>query len=70
MDFLQECNHFFGTKCLYTILGIEKTAPDSEVKKAYRKKSLKVHPDRVTDDRKEHAKQAFQVLTKVLIKLN
>ena len=64
-DFLEECLEFFGSKNLYEILGVDKTAKENEIKRAYRKKSLKVHPDRATDDRKEHAKQAFQTLTKV-----
>jgi hypothetical protein len=35
------------------------------VKKAYYKQSLKVHPDRVTDDEKENATEKFQTLGKV-----
>ena len=35
------------------------------VKKAYYKQSLRVHPDRVTDDEKENATEKFQTLGKV-----
>jgi DnaJ family protein A protein 5 len=31
-------------RCLYDVLGIEKTADDSEIKKAYRKQALVWHP--------------------------
>lgn len=64
-DFLGECYEHFGSKDLYEILALEKTANEKEIKSAYRKKSLKVHPDRAPEDRKEQAKRAFQVLTKV-----
>lgn len=43
------------------------------VKKAYHRLSLQVHPDRVTDSKKEEATEKFKVLTKitnVLIDLN
>lgn len=32
----------------YALLGIEATATSAEIRKAYRQKSLKVHPDRVS----------------------
>ena len=34
------------TKNLYEILGVSKDATDDEIKKSYRKLSLKYHPDR------------------------
>ena len=33
---------------LYEFLGIEKTATQDDIKKAYRKLALKYHPDKVT----------------------
>ncbi|KAH8730428.1 DnaJ domain-containing protein [Phaeosphaeriaceae sp. PMI808] len=41
--------------CLYTVLEISRSASQDEVKKAYRKLSLKHHPDRVSGDEKERA---------------
>jgi DnaJ-class molecular chaperone len=41
----------------YELLGVEKDADDSQLKKAYRALSLKYHPDRNTD---EDAKSKFQ----------
>lgn len=65
MSFLEELESLFGTQDLYELLGVEKTASESEIKKAYRRLSLKVHPDRVNNDQKDLATKKFQAISKV-----
>lgn len=50
---------------LYEILGIERSASENEVKKAYRKLSLKWHPDRPTGDQDKFKELtgAYEVLS-------
>ena len=52
----------------YDILGIDKNASASEIKKAYRKKALKYHPDKNPDDKTAEEKfkkaaEAYEVLS-------
>lgn len=70
MDFLEDCQKYFDTKNLYEVLGIDKSSTLAQIKSAYRKKSLKVHPDRAKIENAELAKRAFQILTKVLGELD
>ncbi|XP_047335074.1 chaperone protein dnaJ 6 [Impatiens glandulifera] len=49
---------------LYQVLGVEKEATQQEIKKAYYKLALRLHPDKNPDD--EEAKEKFQGLQKVI----
>eukprot|EP00040_Diaphanoeca_grandis_P012614 m.63897 g.63897 ORF g.63897 m.63897 type:complete len:300 (+) comp23360_c0_seq1:88-987(+) len=65
---VQRCQSYFGSSNLYTALGITNPTPSAkELKKAYRKTALKVHPDRVQgdDEAKALATKKFQTLSQV-----
>jgi molecular chaperone DnaJ len=52
----------------YDILGVDRNASDDEIKKAYRKKAMKYHPDRNPDDpdaesKFKRAAEAYEVLS-------
>ena len=63
--FLNECKELFGTVDIYEILNLNKTATLIEIKKAYHKLSLKVHPDKVDDSLKNECTSKFQALGKI-----
>ena len=65
MSFLDTLEKLFNTKDLYEVLRIKKTASETEIKRAYRKLSLEVHPDRVVEAEKAAATEKFQALSKV-----
>ncbi|CAH2208311.1 jg18628 [Pararge aegeria aegeria] len=62
MGLLELCEKYFDTTNLYEVLEITEKATEKEVKKAYHKLSLRVHPDRVKDDEKLDATEKFKVL--------
>ena len=62
MGILTTCEELFGSKDLYQVLGVEKDASAGQIKKAYYKISLQVHPDRVRENRKEESTKKFQLV--------
>lgn len=65
MGLIEELKEIFDTTNLYEALSVAKTAKSGEIRKAYHKLSLKVHPDRVEDSEKAEATKKFQVLGKL-----
>ncbi|PWW77276.1 DnaJ-domain-containing protein [Tuber magnatum] len=51
------------TKSPYEILGVPTTSTTAEIRSAYRKLALTVHPDKVPEGERDTAKIAFQELT-------
>ncbi len=53
----------------YKLLGVERNASDAEIKKSYRSKAMKFHPDRNADNPEEaeakfkQIKEAYEVLS-------
>ncbi|XP_044259833.1 J domain-containing protein CG6693 [Tribolium madens] len=64
-SFKERCVEYFGTDDIYEILGVEHDATEKEIKKAYHKLSLLVHPDRVDDSKKALSTEKFKVLGKI-----
>ncbi|XP_034943612.1 dnaJ homolog subfamily C member 9 [Chelonus insularis] len=60
---VKSCEKYFGTRNFYEVLKISKNADEKQVKKAYHKLSLLVHPDRVDEKTKEEATEKFKVLS-------
>ena len=59
---LSTIEELFATKNLYDVLEITKDSDQTQIKKAYHKKSLKVHPDRASPEQREEATRKFQAL--------
>jgi curved DNA-binding protein CbpA len=61
------CTEIINESCYYKVLGVEKGATDSQLKKGFHKKSVKVHPDKnpapVANDAFTKVNQAYQTLT-------
>lgn len=56
-DDVKRCKDVLGKKDYYEILGIPRTATEDEIKKAYRKLALRLHPDK---NKAPQAEEAFK----------
>uniref|UniRef100_A0AAG5D131 J domain-containing protein n=1 Tax=Anopheles atroparvus TaxID=41427 RepID=A0AAG5D131_ANOAO len=62
---LDICEKYYGTKDIYELFGVDKSASEQEIKKAYYRLSLKTHPDRVPAADQKEATEKFKVLSKL-----
>ncbi|KFD69794.1 hypothetical protein M514_17916, partial [Trichuris suis] len=64
--FKADCERYFGSSCLYDLLGISKGAECSngQLKAAYYKAALRYHPDRCGSDDKQVATAKFQLISR------
>jgi curved DNA-binding protein CbpA len=56
---------------LYTILGVDKTATEDEIKRAYRKKAQETHPDLTSSDQEDfiNVNKAYKILSDKKLRL-
>lgn len=55
-----------GKKDYYNILGVDRNASQDEIKKAFRKISLKYHPDRLSNKSDKEKKRVKKNLKRLL----
>uniref|UniRef100_UPI00358FE993 dnaJ homolog subfamily C member 9-like isoform X3 n=1 Tax=Myxine glutinosa TaxID=7769 RepID=UPI00358FE993 len=70
MPLLDSCERYFGTRDLYTVLSVGSDASDADLRRAYRRQALLVHPDRAEAAYRQPATASFQVLGKVHVILS
>ena len=60
--FLEDVERLYGSRDLYEVLGVARTVEESELRRAYRRLSLRVHPDRAAPEDVETALVKFAFL--------
>ena len=66
MTIHDEVAEAFGANNFYQVLRIPHDASQDEIKKAYLRRSLELHPDKIADlSRREEFKRKFQVLSEI-----
>ncbi|KHJ42778.1 DnaJ domain protein [Trichuris suis] len=65
-SFEEECKRYFGSSCLYAVLGLEKSKnlTAKQVRQAYYNAVLAHHPDRCEGISKSEATEKFQLVSK------
>ena len=64
------CEELFGTQDFYKVLGIKKSATSDQIKKAYHRASLRVHPDHASEEDKPECTRRFQCVSGVFAALS
>ena len=62
MPLLDDVESHFGTRNLYEALGTERGADANTIRRCYYRLSMRLHPDKATDD---DATEKFQILTQI-----
>lgn len=62
---LELCEKFYGTRDIYELFAVAKDASENDIKKAYYRLSLIVHPDRAKEADKIEATEKFKILSKI-----
>ena len=58
---VKRCKDILSKKDYYEILGVQRSSTEDEIKKAYRKQALRLHPDK---NKAPQAEEAFKQLSK------
>lgn len=66
-DMDAECSRIINTDSYYKVLGVTRNATQKEIKKAYRKRALKYHPDK---NSAPGASEAFKVISEAFTTLS